>query len=138
MLAVFITAFLPDCTNPRPHTIDKVTLTDWMDSVTDAEHVPVPPSVFLGPQFLRHKLYELSPPEEYTLSQVADLRSLPPFSEARYGAVSKVYIVCKQDRPCWRANDDRQLPGSGDTDTDADISINGCRLLRTGYVMNRI
>lgn len=103
--AVFVTAFLPDCTNPRSHVIEKLTLTDWMDSVTDAEHDP--PSVFLGPEFLREKLYQLSPPEDYTLSQslarvsshyVADLRGQPPFSEARYGAVRKVYVVCDQDQ----------------------------------------
>ncbi|KAJ1283936.1 hypothetical protein BS78_03G165600 [Paspalum vaginatum] len=65
--AVFVAAFLPDCTNPRSHPIEK----------------------------------------DYTLSQslvrvsslyVADLQSQPPFSEARYGAVSKVYMVCKQDQ----------------------------------------
>ena len=76
-----------------------------MDSVTDAEHAPA--SVFLGPEFLRRKLYQLSPPEDYTLSQslarvssyyVADLRCQPPFSEARYGAARKVYVVCGQDR----------------------------------------
>ncbi|RLN24260.1 hypothetical protein C2845_PM07G10770 [Panicum miliaceum] len=103
--AVFVTAFLPDCANPRSHVIEKLTLTDWMDSVTDAEHVP--PSVFLGPEFLRRMLYQLSPPEDYTLSQnltrvssyyVADLRAQPPFSEARYGAARKVYVVCEQDR----------------------------------------
>jgi pimeloyl-ACP methyl ester carboxylesterase len=76
-----------------------------MDSVTDAEHDP--PSVFLGPEFLREKLYQLSPPEDYTLSQsltrvssyyVVDLLGQPPFSEARYGAVPKVYVVCEQDQ----------------------------------------
>ncbi|KAL6845531.1 hypothetical protein ACP4OV_025026 [Aristida adscensionis] len=102
--AVFVTAFMPDCANPRPHVIEQLPALDWMDSVTEAEHVP--PLVFLGPEFLRQKLYQLSPPEEYTLSQclartssyyVADLKSQPPFSEGRYGAVRKVYVVCKQD-----------------------------------------
>ncbi|XP_066311967.1 methylesterase 7-like [Miscanthus floridulus] len=108
--AVFVTAFLPDCSNPRSHVIEKVTVPDWMDTVTDAEHAP--PSVFLGPEFLRHKLYQLSPPEDYTLSQslarvssyyVPDLQSQPPFSEARYGAVTKVYVVCKQDQAMTEA-----------------------------------
>ncbi|XP_062201496.1 salicylic acid-binding protein 2-like [Phragmites australis] len=103
--AVFVTAFMPDCINLRSHVIEQLPLLDWMDSVTDAEHVP--PLVFLGPEFLRQKLYQLSPPEDYTLSQslartssyyVADLQSQPPFSEARYGAVCKVYVVCKQDQ----------------------------------------
>lgn len=102
--AVFVTAFMPDCTNPRPYVIETLPPLDWMDSVTDEEHAP--PSVFLGPEFLRQKLYQLSPEEDYTLSQslarvssyyVADQHRKPPFSERRYGAVSKVYVVCKQD-----------------------------------------
>ncbi|CAO2165169.1 unnamed protein product [Urochloa humidicola] len=102
--AVFVTAFLPDCTNPRSHVIEKLTVADWMDSVMDAEHDP--PSVFLGLEFIREKLYQLSPPEDYTLAQslarvssyyVADQRAQPPFSEARYGKVRKVYVVCGQD-----------------------------------------
>ncbi|TVU34059.1 hypothetical protein EJB05_15884, partial [Eragrostis curvula] len=117
--AVFVTAFMPDCTHHRTHVIEqrltrsipcftsvrvKLPPLDWMDSAKDDEHVP--PTVFLGPEFLRQKLYQLSPPEEYTLSQslarvssyyVADQKRKPPFSEARYGAVSKVYVVCKQD-----------------------------------------
>ncbi|CAO2170291.1 unnamed protein product [Urochloa humidicola] len=102
--AVFVTAFLPDCTNPRSHVIEKLTVADWMDSVMDAEHDP--PSVFLGLDFIREKLYQLSPPEDYTLAQslarvgsyyVADQRAQPPFSEARYGKVRKVYVVCGQD-----------------------------------------
>ncbi|KAJ1283931.1 hypothetical protein BS78_03G165100, partial [Paspalum vaginatum] len=116
--AVFVTAFLPDCTNPRSHPIEKLTLTDWMDSTTDVEHVPS--LVFLGPEFLRQKLYQLSPPEDYTLSQslarvssyyVADLQSQPPFREDRYGAVSKVYIICEQDQAMLEAYQRAMIAG---------------------------
>ncbi|KQK08305.1 hypothetical protein BRADI_2g41070v3 [Brachypodium distachyon] len=103
--AVFLTAFMPDCAHPRTHTIEALPAgLDWMDSVTDEGHAP--PSVFLGPQFLRRMLYQLCPEEDYTLSQslarvssyyVADQRRRPPFSADRYGAVSKVYVVAKQD-----------------------------------------
>ncbi|TVU34060.1 hypothetical protein EJB05_15885, partial [Eragrostis curvula] len=104
--AVFVTAFMPDCTHHRSYVFEQLTPREWdnMDSVTDDEHVP--PSVFLGPEFMRQKIYQLSPPEDYTLSQslarvssfyIADQQSKPPFSEARYGAVRKVYVVCKQD-----------------------------------------
>ncbi|XP_066308987.1 salicylic acid-binding protein 2-like isoform X2 [Miscanthus floridulus] len=104
--AVFVTALLPDCTNPRSHVVENVTVQDRMDSVMDEEYIP-PSSVFLGPEFLRQKLYQLSPPEDYTLSQslvrvssfyLPDLHSQPPFSESRYGAVRKVYVVCKHDQ----------------------------------------
>ncbi|KAL6608100.1 hypothetical protein ACP70R_041163 [Stipagrostis hirtigluma subsp. patula] len=116
--AVFVTAFMPDCANPRPHVIEQLPALDWMDSVTDAEHVP--PLVFLGPEFLRRKLYQLSPPEDYTLSQslartssyyVADLKSQPPFAEGRYGAVRKVYVVCKQDLAMVESHQRRMIQG---------------------------
>ncbi|KAK3164522.1 hypothetical protein QOZ80_1AG0020430 [Eleusine coracana subsp. coracana] len=103
-VAVFVTAFLPDCSHPRSHVVEQLPPLDWMDSVMDEDHVP--PSIFLGPELLRQKLYQLSPPEDYTLSQslarvssyyVADMQSRPPFTEARYGAVNKVYVLCKQD-----------------------------------------
>ncbi|XP_051204793.1 methylesterase 1 [Lolium perenne] len=102
--AVFVTAFMPDCAGPRTRAIEELPLLDWMDSVTDDGHAP--PSVFLGPEFLRRLLYQLSPEEDYTLSQslarvssyyVADQKQHPPFSADRYGAVSKVYVVAKQD-----------------------------------------
>ncbi|TVT99563.1 hypothetical protein EJB05_55054, partial [Eragrostis curvula] len=44
--------------------------------------------------------------QDYTLSQslirvssyyVADLQSQPPFNEAHYGSVKKVYVICKKD-----------------------------------------
>jgi len=94
-----------------------------MDSVTDAEHAPA--SVFLGPEFLRRKLYQLSPPEDYTLSQslarvssyyVADLRGQPPFSEARYGVARKVYGGLRAGPGlggALPAGDGRRLPGGG-------------------------
>ncbi|EMS47600.1 hypothetical protein TRIUR3_07262 [Triticum urartu] len=95
---------MPDCDGPRTRVIEKVLASDWMDSVIDEEHAP--PSVFLGPELVRQKLYQLSPEEDYTLCQslarvssyyVADQQQRPPFSAARYGAVTKVYVVAKQD-----------------------------------------
>ncbi|XP_037474624.1 salicylic acid-binding protein 2-like [Triticum dicoccoides] len=103
--AVFLTAFMPDCAGPRTRVIEQVPVSDWMDSVVDEEHVP--PSVFLGPDFVRRKLYQLTSEEDYTLCQslarvssyyVADQQQRPPFSAARYGAVTKVYVIAKQDQ----------------------------------------
>ncbi|VAH51683.1 unnamed protein product [Triticum turgidum subsp. durum] len=103
--AVFLTAFMPDCDAPRTRVIEEVPVSDWMDSVVDEEHAP--PSVFLGPEFVRRKLYQLTSEEDYTLCQslarvssyyVADQQQRPPFSAARYGAVTKVYVIAKQDQ----------------------------------------
>ncbi|XP_062179146.1 methylesterase 7-like [Phragmites australis] len=121
--AVFVTAVLPDCANPCSHVFEqvhrllrifkqtdpKLSIWDLTDSVTDAEHVTLwyssgPNSC--GKISAWHKIYQLSPPEDYTLSQslarassfyVADLQRQAPFNETRYGAVSKMYVVCKQD-----------------------------------------
>uniref|UniRef100_A0A0E0D1H5 AB hydrolase-1 domain-containing protein n=1 Tax=Oryza meridionalis TaxID=40149 RepID=A0A0E0D1H5_9ORYZ len=65
--AVFVAALMPDCASPRPDVIEKLPLTDWMDCATDAEHAP--PSVLFGPEFMRRKLYQLSPEEDITLSR---------------------------------------------------------------------
>ncbi|KAF0917883.1 hypothetical protein E2562_021609 [Oryza meyeriana var. granulata] len=114
--AVFVTALMPDCAKPRPDVIEKVPLSDWMDCVMDAEHEP--PSVLFGPDFMRRKLYHLSPEEDFTLSQsllrlssyyVADMHRRPPFSEARYGAVRKVYVVCGQDQVIVEAYQRRMI-----------------------------
>uniref|UniRef100_A0A0E0JK24 AB hydrolase-1 domain-containing protein n=1 Tax=Oryza punctata TaxID=4537 RepID=A0A0E0JK24_ORYPU len=116
--AVFVTALMPDCPNPRPDVIQKLPLSDWMDCVTDEEHAP--PSVLFGPEFMRRKLYQLSPEEDFTLSQslvrvssyyVGDMRRRPPFSEARYGAVRKVYVVCGQDQAIVEAYQRRMIAG---------------------------
>ncbi|CAO2203699.1 unnamed protein product [Urochloa humidicola] len=129
--AVFVTALLPDCAHPRSHPIESLTLTDadWMDTVTDAEHEP--PSVFLGPEFVREKLYQLSPPEDYTLATslarvssyyVGDLRAQPPFSEARYGKVRKVYVVCGQDMAMVESYQREMIAGCGGVEEVREIA----------------
>ncbi|KAF0918168.1 hypothetical protein E2562_023107 [Oryza meyeriana var. granulata] len=75
-----------------------------MDTVMDPSYVP--PSVLLGPEFLKKKLYQLSSPQDYTLGlslvrvsslYVDDLRRQPAFREDRYGTVRKVYVVIEHD-----------------------------------------
>uniref|UniRef100_A0A0E0JK23 AB hydrolase-1 domain-containing protein n=1 Tax=Oryza punctata TaxID=4537 RepID=A0A0E0JK23_ORYPU len=90
--AVFVAAFMPDYVNPRPHVIDKLSpLIDWVDCVTNEEHAP--PSILFGPEFMRWKLYQLSPEEDFTLARslvwvsafyVDDMRCRPPFSDSRW------------------------------------------------------
>uniref|UniRef100_A0A0D9Y8B1 AB hydrolase-1 domain-containing protein n=1 Tax=Oryza glumipatula TaxID=40148 RepID=A0A0D9Y8B1_9ORYZ len=115
--AVFVAAFMPDCASPRPSVIDeKLPWLDWMDSVRDEEHAP--PSVRLGAELMRRKFYQLSPEEDFTLAQslvrvgssyVDDMRRRPPFSEARYGAARKVYVVCGQDQAIVEAYQRRMI-----------------------------
>uniref|UniRef100_A0A0E0MY02 AB hydrolase-1 domain-containing protein n=1 Tax=Oryza rufipogon TaxID=4529 RepID=A0A0E0MY02_ORYRU len=116
--AVFVAALMPDCASPRPDVIEKLPLTDWVDCATDEEHAP--PSVLFGPEFMRRKLYQLSPEEDITLSRslvrvssyyVDDMRRQPPFGEDRYGAVRKVYVVCGQDQAIVEAYQRRMIAG---------------------------
>lgn len=59
--------------------------------------------------------------QDYTLSQslirvssyyVADLQSQPPFKEARFGSVKKVYIICKKDVAVPEEHQRRMVAGS--------------------------
>ncbi|XP_072951828.1 salicylic acid-binding protein 2-like [Typha angustifolia] len=109
--AVFLTAFLPDCTAPPSFVVDKlfeVPRSVWMDTQfkTYTAEDKRPASMLFGPQFLELRLYQLSPPEDITLAKTLiritslfldDLRSRPPFTADRYGSVDKVFIVCEQD-----------------------------------------
>jgi pimeloyl-ACP methyl ester carboxylesterase len=65
--AVFIPAFVPECAHPRTSAIEKLPALDWVDSITDDSHAL--PSVYLGPEFLRRKLYQLGPEEDYMMSE---------------------------------------------------------------------
>ncbi|XP_072952332.1 salicylic acid-binding protein 2-like isoform X2 [Typha angustifolia] len=68
--AVYLTAFLPDCTTPPSYVIDKLfeaPASTWMDTQfkTYGAEERRPASLLPGPQFLALGVYQLSPPEGY-------------------------------------------------------------------------
>lgn len=110
--AVFVTAFMPDHSSPPSYVLEKFvegrTAEDWMDTEFKPQDPDgkLPISFLFGPLVTRAKLYQLCSPEDLTLGRslmrvssmfVEDLRLQQPYSEARYGSVRKVFIVCKDD-----------------------------------------
>ncbi|KAJ6850175.1 salicylic acid-binding protein 2-like [Iris pallida] len=111
--AVFVTAFMPDCTSRPSYVFEKYleqnppVASVWMDTRFNfGEGATVPGSLLFGPRFMASRLYQLCPPEDVMLGTtlvreasqfVEDLGSLPAFSEDGYGSVATAYIVCGQD-----------------------------------------
>uniref|UniRef100_M8B175 AB hydrolase-1 domain-containing protein n=1 Tax=Aegilops tauschii TaxID=37682 RepID=M8B175_AEGTA len=81
---------------------------DWMDMEFKPQDPEgkLPISIRFGPLVTRAKFYQLCSPEDLTLGRslmrvgsmfVDDLKLQPPYTEARYGSVRKVFIVLKDD-----------------------------------------
>ncbi|KAL6613855.1 hypothetical protein ACP70R_036125 [Stipagrostis hirtigluma subsp. patula] len=77
----------------------------------------------LGPEWMSQRMYQLSPPEDFTLAKML-VRPAQMFledeamtgesvlTEGRYGAVSHVYIVAEEDKTLL-AEDQRRVAASG-------------------------
>jgi len=113
LVAVFLTAFMPDSSSPPSHVLNmylkRVPLENFVDTQFSCDPAAENPltSMFFGPKFLSEKLYQLSPLEDLTLAKtlirissmfVEDLSKAPNFSAKRYGSVSRVFIVCTEDQ----------------------------------------
>ncbi|CAL4993659.1 unnamed protein product [Urochloa decumbens] len=113
--AVFLCAFMPDCTSPPSHVFEELHAGRYWDSQLDNETKPqnadhgklLPASFKFGPEFTERYIYQRCSKEDITLAKslmrvgsafLEDLRVQQPHSTDRYGSVRKVYIVCKQDR----------------------------------------
>lgn len=81
---------------------------DWKDTEMKPQDPEgkLPISMLFGPVVTRSNFYQLCSPEDFTLGRslmrvgsmfVEDLKLQRPYSEARYGCVRKVFIVCKDD-----------------------------------------
>ncbi|XP_077224826.1 salicylic acid-binding protein 2-like isoform X1 [Tasmannia lanceolata] len=113
LLAVFVAAFMPDCTNLPSFVLDKyneITPSEFfMDSEFGWAHGTDkhPTSISFGSKFLSSNLYQLSPLEDFALTRKLgretsffqeDLPKIPMFSRERFGSVARVYIICDQDK----------------------------------------
>ncbi|RLM69346.1 hypothetical protein C2845_PM17G08060 [Panicum miliaceum] len=111
--AVFLCAFMRDCTSPPGHALLQIHKGANRESQVDNETKPqdrdgkLPASFMFGPQFTAQNVYQLCSKEDITLAKslmrigsvfLEDLQAMEPLSMDRYGSVRKVYIVCKQDR----------------------------------------
>ncbi|XP_051126674.1 salicylic acid-binding protein 2-like [Andrographis paniculata] len=112
-VAVFVTAFLPDCEHKPSYVIEQLVektplAENWEDTKFSTFGTPDCPltSMTFGPKFISDQLYSLCSPEDVALGTilirpgslfVEDVSQKEPFSKERYGAVKKVYILCEKD-----------------------------------------
>ncbi|KAF8765328.1 hypothetical protein HU200_008704 [Digitaria exilis] len=109
--AVFLCAYMPDCTSPPASVLVEYTKADRASQL-DNEMKPqdadgkLPAHFMFGPQFTEQNVYQLCSKEDITLGKslmrvgavfLEDLQVMGPLSKDRYGSVRKAYIVCKQD-----------------------------------------
>ncbi|CAH2061348.1 unnamed protein product [Thlaspi arvense] len=109
---VFVTSFMPDTRNPPAYVIEKKSSTspvDWLDTVFGVYGRPDRPLEFalLGPKFLAKNVFQLSPIQDLVLAKLLgrvsptvtdNLAGTRSFSEEGYGSVTRIYIVCGEDK----------------------------------------
>ncbi|EOA18757.1 hypothetical protein CARUB_v10007354mg [Capsella rubella] len=112
-VSVFITSFMPDTTNPPSYVFEKflgsVLEEDRMNMEfgTYGTHDRPLTTILLGTKFLAKKMYHLSPVEDFELAKTlvrvgpvvtSNLTGTRSLTEEGYGSVTRVYIVCQEDK----------------------------------------
>ncbi|CAK9320362.1 unnamed protein product [Citrullus colocynthis] len=112
-VSVFLTAFVPDTHHKPSYVLDQYSAEIPMEAWLDTQFCPYgteaqpQTSMFFGPNFLAKRLYQLSPPQDVVLGHtllrpsslfMEDLSKANNFSKEKYGSVTKVYIICTEDR----------------------------------------
>ncbi|WCJ29050.1 methyl esterase 1 [Euphorbia peplus] len=112
-VAVYLTAFMPD-TEHRPSFVldeylERTPREAWLDTkfFPYSSSLPDQTAFLLGPKFLAHNFYHLSPIEDLELGKLLvrpssfflhDLATARNFTNERYGSVRRVYIISQDDR----------------------------------------
>ncbi|GJM92904.1 hypothetical protein PR202_ga09410 [Eleusine coracana subsp. coracana] len=109
--AVFLCAFMPGCAARPSKVLEKFVEENWLDFM-DTEMKPqdeegkLPTSMLFGPKVAREKFFQMCSPEDLTLAIslmrvsslfLEDQQVQQPYTQERYGAVRKVYVVCTED-----------------------------------------
>uniref|UniRef100_UPI0038D25B29 Seventy-one-substitution variants of hydroxynitrile lyase n=1 Tax=Hevea brasiliensis TaxID=3981 RepID=UPI0038D25B29 len=111
--AVFLAAFMPDTEHCSSFVLEqyneRTPAENWLDTqfltyTKDGKEIT---SMFFGPKFLAHKLYQLCGPEDLELASMLVrpsslmmeiLAKRPFFTKEGYGSIKKIYIVCTEDK----------------------------------------
>ncbi|KAL8044414.1 hypothetical protein ABFX02_08G044900 [Erythranthe guttata] len=111
-LSVFVTAYMPNCTDPPATLIHEFFKRCSMESLMDCEFTfdeasgKLPISANLGPNYMATKLYKNCPLEDLELSKMLISPSLffleetskkALLSQENYGSVKRCYVVCEDD-----------------------------------------
>lgn len=124
-VAVFVSAAMPAAGRPMTSVFEQFSqetgpdfYKDCVFETSDNPPCPVRKTFLLGPEYMAHRLYQLSPPEDLTLATVL-VRPSPRYVDdglmkgkiltaERYGAVSRVYVVTEDDGS-WSAEFQRRM-----------------------------
>ncbi|KAL5557136.1 hypothetical protein UlMin_039372 [Ulmus minor] len=98
LVAVFLTAFLPDTIHQPSYYCSRTPGDAWLDTQFGSFGSTEQPltSMFFGPNFLSSNLYQLSPIEDHCSWKT--LAKEKKFSDKAYGSVPIVYAVCDEDK----------------------------------------
>lgn len=111
-VAVFITAYMPNYNDPPATLIQEFLKRTSMESVMDCRFAfdqgpeNPPTSVIFGPEYTATIVYQHCQPEDVELAKmllrpnglfIEDLGQESILTEARYGSVSRVYVLCEED-----------------------------------------
>ncbi|KAF8101587.1 hypothetical protein N665_0204s0081 [Sinapis alba] len=109
-VAVFVTSFMPDTTNPPSYVFEKLIGSPSEEKDlklgTYGTHDHPLMTLFIGPKYLKN-MYLLSPIEDFELAKTlvrvvpamtSNLTGTKSLTEEGYGSVTRVYIVCGQDK----------------------------------------
>ncbi|KAL4568673.1 hypothetical protein LXL04_024288 [Taraxacum kok-saghyz] len=111
-VAVFVSAFMPDSVHTSSYVLDQYNERTPTEAWLDTQFLPYntdesESSMFFGPKFLLEKLYQLCSEEDLELGKILirpgslflkDLSKGKQFTEGRYGSVTRVFVICKEDR----------------------------------------
>ncbi|KAJ9170760.1 hypothetical protein P3X46_018840 [Hevea brasiliensis] len=112
LVAVFVTAYMPDCRNPPATLLEEFFRWTPVDSLYDCQvHFSQGPnkppiSSSFGPQYLTNMLYLQCPAEDLELGKllvrptgvfVDELGKDSLLTEAKFGSVSRVFLLCEGD-----------------------------------------
>nr|GEV34099.1 hypothetical protein [Tanacetum cinerariifolium] len=112
-LAVFLSAYMPDYVHKPSFVLNKSTESGSAKSFLDTQFSPYgsenesETSILFGPKFLASNLYQLCSKEDLELAKILvrpcsiflnDLDKEQPFSEKRYGSVTRVCAIAVEDK----------------------------------------
>ncbi|KAJ9170761.1 hypothetical protein P3X46_018841 [Hevea brasiliensis] len=112
LVAVFVTAYMPNFIHPPVTLVQEFFKRTPPESLLDCqitfhqgpENLPI--SAAFGPQYLEAMMYHNSQPEDLELAKLLlrpfkffleDLAKESLLTEAKYGSIKRVFVVCKED-----------------------------------------
>uniref|UniRef100_A0A2P2QNS6 (S)-hydroxynitrile lyase n=1 Tax=Rhizophora mucronata TaxID=61149 RepID=A0A2P2QNS6_RHIMU len=112
-VAVFLTAFMPDTVKQPSFVVEQLFERAPAGAWLDTQFAPYSCSqphlntIFFGPSFLSHNIYQMCPIEDLELAKTLvrpgslflhDLGQAERLTNQGYGSVKRVFVICKEDK----------------------------------------